>query len=189
VSRLLPLWRRPPSQTWRAFLDNHLNQLVSIDFFTVPTATFRVLFVLVVLAHCRRRLIHFNVTEHPTAARTAQQILEAFPKDTAPRYLIRDRGQTYGECFQNRLRDMGITGVLRLRRQQARDLWVFNRNEVNAKELVDDGSRDRTDVIFGTGVRHFGCDLTSTPRSAQACPTASIGSPHTAYGRAQRLPR
>src|SRR5437879_11705899 len=67
VSRLLPRNRRPPSQTWKAFLDNHVNDLVSIDFFTVPTATFRVLFVLVVLAHRRRRVVHFNVTEHPTA--------------------------------------------------------------------------------------------------------------------------
>src|SRR5436190_1679802 len=112
VSRLLPRKRRPPSQTWKAFLDNHLNQLVSIDFFTVPTATFRVLFVLVVLAHRRRRVVHFNVTEHPTAAWTAQQILEAFPEDTTPRYLIRDRDQIYGECFRDRLSDMGITEVL-----------------------------------------------------------------------------
>ena len=101
VSRLLPRKRRPPSQTWKAFLDNHLNQLVSIDFFTVPTATFRVLFGLVVLAHRRRRLVHFNVTEHPTAAWSTQQILEAFPEDTAPRFLIRGRDQIYGECFQN----------------------------------------------------------------------------------------
>ena len=80
VSRLIPRRRKPPSQTWRAFLDNHLQDLVAIDFFTVPTATFRVLFVLVVLAHHRRRVVHFNVTEHPTAVWTAQQILEAFPK-------------------------------------------------------------------------------------------------------------
>jgi putative transposase len=112
VSRLLPRKRRPQSQTGKAFLNNHLNQLVSIDFFTVPTATFRVLFVLVVLAHRRRRVIHFNVTQHPTAAWTAQQILEAFPEDTAPRYLVRDRDQIYGECFRNRLRDLGITEVL-----------------------------------------------------------------------------
>lgn len=70
------------------------------------------LFVLVVVAHRRRIVIHFNVTEHPTAAGTAQQILEAFPDDTAPRYLIRDRDQTYGECFRNRIRDLGITEVL-----------------------------------------------------------------------------
>ncbi len=68
VSRLLPRKRRPPSQTWKAFLDNHLNHLVCIDLFTVPTATFRVLFVLVVLAHRRRSVVHFNVTEHPTPA-------------------------------------------------------------------------------------------------------------------------
>src|SRR6516165_7003857 len=73
VSRLMPKRRKPPSQSWRAFLANHVNELISIDFFTVPTATFRVLFVLVVLAHHRRRVLHFNVTEHPTALWPWQQ--------------------------------------------------------------------------------------------------------------------
>src|SRR6266568_9429767 len=112
VSRLLPRKRRPPSSTWKAFLDNHLNQLVSIDFFTVPTATFRVLFVLVVLAHRRRRVIHFNVTEHPTSQWTAQQIVDAFPNDTAPSYLLRDRDQVYGEQFRHRVKGMRIDEVL-----------------------------------------------------------------------------
>jgi len=67
VSRLLPKRRSPPSQSWRTFLTNHVLDLVSIDFFTVPTARLRVLFVLVVLAHHRRRVVYFNVTEHPTA--------------------------------------------------------------------------------------------------------------------------
>jgi putative transposase len=67
VSRLMPKDKKPSSQTWRAFLNNHLQDLVSIDFFTVPTATFRVLFLLVVLLHHRRRVVYFNVTEHPTA--------------------------------------------------------------------------------------------------------------------------
>jgi hypothetical protein len=67
VSRWMPKRRKPPSQTWRTFLDNHLKDLVSIDFLVVPTATFRVLFVLIVLAHHRRRVVHWNVTEHPTA--------------------------------------------------------------------------------------------------------------------------
>jgi hypothetical protein len=80
VSRLLPRKRRPPSESWKTFLDNHVSDLVSVDLFTVPDATFRVLFVLVVLAHRRRRLVHFNVTEHPTAAWTAQQVREAFPR-------------------------------------------------------------------------------------------------------------
>ena len=93
VSRLLPKRRMPPSQTWRTFLTNHVRDLVSLDFFTVPTARLRVLFVLVVLAHHRRRVVHFNVTEHPTAHWTAQQIVDAFPDDTAPSYLLRDRDQ------------------------------------------------------------------------------------------------
>ncbi len=79
VSRLMPKHRKPPSQTWKAFLNNHLQELVSIDFFTVPTVTFRVLFAFEVLAHHRRRVVHFNVTEHPTALWTGQQIVEAFP--------------------------------------------------------------------------------------------------------------
>ena len=76
--------RKPPSPTWKAFLKNHVRDLVSIDFFVVPTVRFKVLFVLVVLAHHRRRVVHFNVTEHPTAQWTGQQIIEAFPWDTAP---------------------------------------------------------------------------------------------------------
>ncbi len=76
--------RKPPSQTWRTFLDNHLTDIVAIDFFIVPTATFRILFAFVVLRHERRHVIHFNVTAHPTAAWTAQQVVEAFPDDTSP---------------------------------------------------------------------------------------------------------
>jgi len=83
--------RRPPSQTWRAFLNHHLTQWVSTDFFVVPTVTFRVLYVFVVLAHHRRRIVHFNVTANPTSEWTARQIAEAFPWDSAPRYLLHDR--------------------------------------------------------------------------------------------------
>ena len=96
VAKYMVRHRKPPSQTWRTFLANHIHNLVSVDFFTVPTVTFRVFFVFIVLAHDRRRVIHFNVTEQPTAAWTAQQIVEAFPWDTAPRYLLRDRDGTYG---------------------------------------------------------------------------------------------
>ncbi len=112
VSRLIPKRRTPPSQTWRTFLTNHVRDLVSIDFFTVPTAGWRILFVLVVLAHYRRRVVHFNVTEHPTAAWTAQQIVEAFPDDTAPAYLLRDRDTIYGHAFRQRVTGMRILEVL-----------------------------------------------------------------------------
>jgi putative transposase len=112
VSRLMPKRRPSPSQTWRTFLTNHVRDLVSIDFFTVPTAHLRVLFVLVVLAHHRRRVVHFNVTEHPTAAWTAQQIVEAYPDDTASSYLLRDRDTIYGHAFRHRVKGMGIREVL-----------------------------------------------------------------------------
>jgi putative transposase len=112
VSRLVRRPRRPPSQTWRTFLINHVAALGSIDFFTVPTLTGRVLFVFVVLSNQRRRIVHFNVTEHPTAAWTAQQMIDAFPLDTAPRWLLRDRDAIYGETFQQRVAGMGIGEVL-----------------------------------------------------------------------------
>jgi hypothetical protein len=91
VSRLIPKRCPPPSQSWRTFVTNHVRDLVAVDFFTVPTAQLRVLFVLVVLAHQRRRVLHFNVTEHPTSAWTTQQLVDTFPDDSAPSYLLRDR--------------------------------------------------------------------------------------------------
>src|SRR5450755_3897658 len=113
VSRFMPPKPRTPhSQTWRTFLDNHVGSLASIDFFTVPTATFRVLYVFFVLAHGRRRVLHFNVTEHPTAAWTSQQIVEAFADRDAPRYLIRDRDSIYGDDVRLRMSSMGIEEVL-----------------------------------------------------------------------------
>ena len=78
VEKYMVRLRKPPSQTWRTFLDNHVCDLASIDFFFVPTATFRILYCFIVLCHDRRRVVHFNVTAHPTAQWTAQQIIEAF---------------------------------------------------------------------------------------------------------------
>jgi putative transposase len=112
VSRLLEPHTRPPSQRWRTFLANHLASAASIDFFTVPTFTGRVLFVLIVLSHLRRRIVHFNLTEHPTATWTAQQVVDAFPDDTAPRWLHRDRDSVYGESFRRRVAGVGIAEVV-----------------------------------------------------------------------------
>jgi len=92
--------RKPPSQTWRTFLNNHVKQLVSMDFFVVPTVNFRILYVFVVLAHDRRRLLHFNVTAHPTSEWTAQQMVEAFPWNNVPRYLLHDRDSIYEGSFR-----------------------------------------------------------------------------------------
>jgi transposase InsO family protein len=112
VSKYMVRRRKPPSQTWRAFLDNHAKQLVSIDFFTVPTIRFQVLYVFLVLAHDRRRILHFNVTAHPTAEWTGQQLREAFPFEQVPRYLLRDRDAIFGEEFRLQVTDMGIHEVL-----------------------------------------------------------------------------
>ena len=112
VERYMVKRPKPASPTWRAFLANHVACLVSIDFLTVPTVGHRVLFVFVVLAHLRRRVLHFAVTEHPTAAWTARQVTEAFPWDTAARYVIRDRDGIYGDVFRGRVKAMGIEEVL-----------------------------------------------------------------------------
>ena len=109
VSKYMVRSRKPPSQTWRTFLENHAKQLVSIDFFTVPTIRFQVLYVFLVLAHDRRRILHFNITAHPTAEWTGQQLREAFPFDEVPRYLLRDRDAIFGEEFRRQVTDMGFT--------------------------------------------------------------------------------
>ena len=111
VAKYMVRHRKPPSQTWRTFLDNHVQDLAGIDFFTVPTATLRVLYCFIVLRHDRRRVVHFNATAHPTAQWTAQQITEAFPFDETPCYMIRDRDGIYGDFFQTRVKNMGIDEV------------------------------------------------------------------------------
>ena len=102
---------KPPSPTWRTFLDNHVADLASIDFFAVPTVSFRILYVFLVLKHERRQVVHFNVAEHPTAQWAAQQMVEAFPWDEAPSYLLRDRDKIYGATFRRRVHSLGIEEV------------------------------------------------------------------------------
>jgi putative transposase len=103
---------KSPSPIWKTFLTNHVQDLVALDFFVVPTVTHKVPFVLLILAHERRRVVHVNVTERPTAQWTAQQVVEAFPWDEAPRYLLRDRDRIYSTSFRQRVRYMGIEEVL-----------------------------------------------------------------------------
>jgi len=95
VAKYMRRHLRPPSQTWRTFLTNHASQIMAADLFVVPTVTFRLLFVLIVLAHDRRRLVHVAVTAHPTAAWTAQQLRNAFSENDAPRYLLHDRDSVF----------------------------------------------------------------------------------------------
>ena len=147
VSRLVRRRRRPPSQTWRTFLTNHVTSLVSMDFFTVPTLTGRVLFVLVLLTHHRRRIVHLAITEHPTAAWTAQQIIDAFPNDTAPRWLLRDRDAIYGDVFRRRVAGMGITEVI----TSPSSPW----QNPYAERLIGSIRRECLDHVIVLGERHL----------------------------------
>jgi len=140
VAKYMPRRRKPRSPTWRAFLENHLKDLVAIDFFVVPTATFGVLFGLVVLAHDRRRVVHFNATAHPTAEWTARQVIEAFPEETAPRFLVRDRDRIYGARFRRVVETLGVEEVV----TAARSPW----QNPYAERLIGSLRRDCLDHVI-----------------------------------------
>jgi putative transposase len=137
VSKYLPRRRKPPLQTWRSFLDNHVGTLVSVDFFTVPSAFFHVLFVFVVLAHDRRQILSINVTSNPSAAWTANQIVQTFPWESAPRYLLRDRDGIYGAVFRDRVRHLGIKEVIIARRSPWQSPYVERVIGTLRRELLD----------------------------------------------------
>ena len=147
MSKYMLRLRRPPSQAWRAFLRNHTKDLIALDFFTVPTATFRVLFVLVVLSHDRRRLVHFNITEHPTAEWTARQLVEACGPEETPRYLIRDRNQVYGERFWRQAKVLDIREVVIAPRSPWQNAY--------AERLIRSIRRECLDHVVVIGERHL----------------------------------
>jgi transposase InsO family protein len=136
VAKYMVRHRRPPSQTWRTFLENHVKNMVSVDFFTVPTIRFEILYVFLVLAHDRRRILHFGVTAHP-AEWTAQQLREAFPWDSVPRYLLRDRDQVFGKDFVDQVKSMGIKQVLSVPRSPWQRAYVERLIGSIRRECVD----------------------------------------------------
>src|SRR3989441_5794261 len=147
VSKYMVRPRRPPSQAWRTFLKNHAEHLIALDFFTVPTATFRVLFVVVMLTHSRRRLVHFNVTEHPTAEWTARQLLEACGLEEAPRYVIRDRDQVYGERFSRQAKTLDIREAVIAPRSPWQNAY--------AERVIGSIRRECLDHVVVMGERHL----------------------------------
>src|ERR671923_2939727 len=153
VETYRPRPTKPPSPTWKTFLKNHMQDVVAMDFFVVPTVTFRVLFVLVLLAHERRRVVHFNVTEHPTAPWTTQQVVEAFPWDEAPRSLLRDRDRIYGTAFRQRVRHMGIKEVVIAPRSPWQNPYV--------ERLIGSIRRECLDHVVVFHERHLTRILTS----------------------------
>ncbi|MBN1348903.1 integrase, partial [candidate division KSB1 bacterium] len=177
--------RKPPSQTWRTFIKNHMPDMVGLDFLVAPTIRFQLLFVFVVLSHARRRAVHFNTSANPTAQWTAQQIVEALPWDAAPRYLLRDRDRIYGDRFRRRVKSMGIEEALTTYLSPWQNLYV--------KRLHGSIRRECTDHIIVFGERrlrrrsyfayyhedrtHLGLDKEASkerPISSRASPSARL---------------
>ena len=147
VSKYMAKRRGPPSQGWRTFLRNHADAIAAIDLCVVPTLTFERLFTFVVLGHGRRQLLWFAVTRNPTAEWLAQQILEAFPWDTAPAYLVRDNDAAYGRVLTRRLRAMGI----RDRPITPRSPW----QNAYVERLIGTIRRDCLDHVLIFGEQHL----------------------------------
>jgi len=148
VSNLMPKRDpRPPSPTWITFLRNHRDTMASVDFFTVVTVTFGILYVFIVLSHGRRELLQFNVTAHPSAEWTARQTVQAFPWDTAPRYLLRDRDCIHGEAFRRRVRQLGVREVLIARESPWQSPFV--------ERLIGSKRRECLDHVIVLGEDHL----------------------------------
>jgi putative transposase len=147
VAKYMVKAREPKcSQRWGTFIRNHMDVTAACDFFVVPTATFKVMYVFVVLSHARREILHVNVTEHPTAAWTARQIREAFPwKD--PRMLLHDRDRIYGWEFNEMLKARGIRSL----RSSPRSPW----QNAYAERVIGTLRRECTDHIIPLGRRHL----------------------------------
>jgi transposase InsO family protein len=136
-----------PAKRWAAFLSNHREAIAAMDFFTVPTLTFGVLYGFFVIAHDRRRILHCNVTKHPDSAWVIQQLREAFPYDCAPGYLIFDRGSQFNEEVIGTMKDFGI----RPKRTSYRSPW---QNGV-AERWVGNCRRDLLDHVIVLNERHL----------------------------------
>jgi putative transposase len=141
--------RRPgrPSSTWRSFLRNQAIGIAAIDMFVVPSVTFRLLFVVLILAHERRKIVHFDVTCHPTAAWLSRQVTEAFPWDTAPRFLLRDRDASYGSYFCKRVAAMDITELVTAPRSPWQNAYV--------ERVIGSIRRDCLDYVVIFNERHL----------------------------------
>jgi Integrase core domain. len=124
VAKYMARRPRAPSPSWRTFLKQHVEAIAAIDMFIVVSATFQMLYVVIVLRHDRRRIAHFGVTRHPTQVWLAHQVTEAFPWDSTPRYLLRDRDTAYGHRFRERVRVMGLEQVVTAPRSPWQNAYV-----------------------------------------------------------------
>ena len=139
--------RRPPSQSWRTFLENHAPHIWAVDLFTVQPLTLRTLYVIVFIAHERRRMVHVNVTSHPTAVWVWRQLIEATPWGVQPRHLIRDRDRCYGTDFIAKASRIGIHTVLT-------PVHAPNANAV-AERVIGTLRRECLDYLIVVNERHL----------------------------------
>ena len=137
----------PSGQTWRTFIQNHMSEMVAIDFFTVHTATFRTLYVFVILSLDRRKIIHFNVTANPTANWTSLQLMQAFPFDAAPRFLIRDRDGIFGQKVIDSLIALGIKQIVTSRRSPWQNGYC--------ERVIGSIRRECLDHVIGLNEKHL----------------------------------
>jgi transposase InsO family protein len=180
--------RRPgrTSPTWRSFLHNQVAGIAAIDMFVVASASFRLLFVMVILLHERRKIVRFDVTEHPTAMWLAQQVTERFPWDTAPRYLLRDRDTSYGAAFRKRVDAMGIAEVITAPRSPWQNAYV--------ERLIGSIRRECLDHVIVFNERHLlRCSrpmLTTTTVRGRTCRWAKTVRSHArAVGKVIAMPQ
>jgi putative transposase len=141
--------RRPrsASPTWSSFLRNQASGIAAIDMFVAVSASFRLLYVMIILAHDRRKIVRFDVTQHPTAGWLSRQVTEAFPWDTAPRFLLRDRDRSYGAQFSKRVKAMGITELVTAQRSP----W----QNAHVERVIGSIRRDCLDYVVIFNERHL----------------------------------
>src|ERR1019366_3195824 len=147
VAKYMVQRRGTPSPTWRSFLRNQAAGIAAIDMFVVASASFRLLYVMIILAHDRRTIVRFDVTRYPTAGWLARQVTDAFPWDTAPRYLLRDRDSSYGENFRRQVHAMGITEVVTASRSPWQNAFV--------ERVIGSIRRECLDYIVIFNARHL----------------------------------
>ena len=141
IAKYIPILRKPPSersqQSWKTLISNHMHDTWSMDFFTMPTITFRMLYVFVVINHARRQIMHIAVTKHPTMAWTVQQLREAMPFGEQPRFLIRDNDSIYGKDVVNFLDAIGVQVVHTTYKSSWQNPFVERFIGILRRELLD----------------------------------------------------
>src|SRR5271165_6108426 len=200
VAKYMVRRRGTPSPTWRSFLRNHAQGIAAIDMFVAASVSFRLLYVMIILAHDRRKIVRFDVTEHPTAAWLSRQVTEAFPWDTAPRYLLRDRDASYGSDFCKRVEAMGITEVVTaprspwqnpyaerligsIRRECLDEVVIFNERHLRRvlSSYVDYYHRSRTHLSLDKDCPHS--RSIQPPRNGRIVAVPRVGGLHHRYER------